>query len=68
MDKVADKMRSFGVADAADEIERLLRLIGRAERLAACRHLEMIQLQDENQRLRALCGLPATGKLPELES
>ena len=56
------------MADAADEIERLLRLIGRAERLAACRHLEMIQLQDENQRLRALCGLPATGKLPELES
>ena len=54
-------MRSLGVADAADEIERLLRLIGRAAS-------NLSKMQSENRRLRSLCGLPATGKLPELES
>lgn len=61
MNKVAEKMRSLGVADAADEIERLLRLISRAAS-------DLSKLQSENIRLRSLCGLPATGTLPELES
>jgi hypothetical protein len=54
-------MRSLGVADAADEIERLLRLIGRAAS-------NLSKMQSENRRLRSLCGLPVFGKLPELES
>lgn len=61
MNKVADKMRSFGVADAADEIELLLRLISRAAD-------KMKQLAEENERLRALRGLPRAAYLPELES
>lgn len=47
--------------EAADEIERLFRLIDRAAD-------DMSGLQSENRRLRSLCGLPATGKLPEMES
>lgn len=46
---------------ACDEIERLLKLMNRAAD-------DLSDLQSENRRLRALCGLPATGKLPELES
>lgn len=46
---------------AADEIERLLRLISRAAD-------KMKQLAEENERLRALCDLPKAAYLPELES
>ena len=46
MNKVAEKMRSLGVADAADEIERLERSSQRRRRAAA-------KLTAENNSLRA---------------
>lgn len=46
MNKVAEKMRSLGVADAADEIERLERSNKRRRRAAA-------KLTAENNSLRA---------------
>lgn len=47
--------------EAAAEIVRLLKLMNRAAD-------DLSDLQSENRRLRALCGLPVFGKLPELES
>jgi len=47
--------------EAANEIERLLKLLNRAAD-------NLSDLQSDNRRLRALCGLPVFGKLPELES
>lgn len=46
MNKVAEKMRLLGVADAADEIERL-------ERLNKRRNRAVVKLTQENMSLRA---------------
>jgi len=46
VNKVAEKMRSLGVADAADEIERL-------ERLNSRRNRAVVKLTAENLSLRA---------------
>jgi hypothetical protein len=47
--------------EAADEIERLLRIINRAAG-------DLSRLQGENLRLRSLCGLAANQPIPEIMS
>jgi hypothetical protein len=47
--------------EAADEIERLLRIMNRAAG-------DLSRLQQENLRLRSLCGLAANQPIPDLMS
>jgi hypothetical protein len=47
--------------EAADEIERLLRIINRAAG-------DLSRLQKENVRLRSLCGLAANQPIPDMMS